>query len=1793
MNNWKRISSYIFLTLLLGILSCEDTTNPAAEYTVVVNGQVMRLNNTGLDSVVVTLANPFLRDTVKFDGTFSLSFLTSETNDITTTLSFRHINLSYYDTNAVVVYGPTKKTIGVGEVKMRGLSSAQDSVITGRPSARPGQIAFVTSTFQMISIRGAGSNDATNLTFEVRDSLGVPVDNQNKTTVFFSIITRPDSLVELNKKFAATGSNGQVSVLLTSGFRAGLAQVQAYAAIKRASDTTQVDTIKSQIVSVTVAGGNPVPSRFTIGSEKHNVPGLVKFNQKLTITAVVGDTFGNPVQPGTLVYFTTTGGIIQPQGETSSDGTVAVSLTTGNPAPAGGFATITAQVGTPGSAIIKAGDDKQQRTVVDEGLIIKNLRSQRSAKGTKQSAKVDGAQSAASTPTFSRSITVLFSGFPVVTTSDTNFIVPAQGSKSIQFRVADANGNPLSQGTTIRVTGVGLDTTGAEITGDLINVMPDTYDRSFTIYNITVRDRRTKNFNLNIPLTLNVEVTGENGNIKRTIGGFLVSSISDSGKVGSINLVNASIDSVYVNGGGTPSSVPVQIRVLDASNNPSPNIPVTFTITKSAGGGEYLSQSIALTNNNGIATTMFYSGVKSGLVQIVGTIKRDTVSVSSDLKNIYIRTGKVASLNLISVSDNTLAVKGSGDETAILVFEGRDSLGNAVDGSNQTAVTYTLFGDTTGASVTPASVMTDPNNGRTTTTFTAGTQAGLIQLTASAGAIKSAPVQFTISGGLPSQSQFTLQSDKKNYSVLTDKTATITVITGDKYGNPSRSGTPIFFNTNGGLINSSSATNNTGQATAQLQIANPVPPSGVATIGARAIGEGNVFVRDSITVVFSRDAAISEVGGPFANFEIEDGLSRTFQYRVADVNNNPLAQGNRINVSAEGLASGNIVLSGDINVTTQDTKITGVGTTLFTFTARDTVKDEGQGPKPLRFKITVSGPNATVPIEHSIDGTLKGGTGSGNEGSVASVTFVRSTNDTIFVANAGTPTTDTITFKVRNLMQQPVSGAAVQFFLSPALNKSEYLSPSYSISNDSGEVKVVLHSGIASGVLGVQAKVVAGNSTISSTSVPVHIKTGPLFSIALISVDKSELSVRGVGGNENAIITFEGRDLLGNPIDIANQSTISFRLKLPSNDGESINPSMAKTDPFSGRVQATLVSGTKSKVLQVVAQNADSTITSQPVPIIVYGGFAVRERIKFFGLPNNVSIFDDTEIPIKVVLGDKYGNPVKVGTAVYFGTGNTFPGIITTASSFSNANGEVFANLKVFPDTAISKLGFQYVHAKTVGENGLDVSDSVSFLLSGKPTLNITTILATDTITLFDGANRTINYIIADNLGNPISSDHFYNVSVEGAVANQIVLSGDINGRIPDTQNPLNGTQFSFNFGDLAANGGTGGTFKIRITVIGSSGTTSRTINGKLLAPSNIVVPPSARVAASIALISSSATDLSISGVGGLENATLTYEVRDSVGAPIDIDNKVTVRFKTNFFPNSFTPGGTPPSILPTIDSTDGNGRIRVAIVSGTQAGAVQLEAVINLTNPVRTIVSQPVRISVNSGFADQGHFTIAPNRFNFPGLQRAFLTMSVTVQAGDKYSNPVKEGTVVYFNSANGIIQTQQALTNKDGFVTMSLYSSNPYPLAPNLASGLTDGFSRIYARTVGRDSTLVMDSVEILWTGAPIITKTGGPATYAIANGGSEGPFTFTVADYLGHPMSAGTTINIEADGLTVSGNANVNMPDTKSSGAGLTSFTISVRDANVTDTDPPAASLITVVVNHPVYGTYKAVLASGTVD
>ena len=277
--------------------------------------------------------------------------------------------------------------------------------------------------------------------------------------------------------------------------------------------------------------------------------------------------------------------------------------------------------------------------------------------------------------------------------------------------------------------------------------------------------------------------------------------------------------------------------------------------------------------------------------------------------------------------------------------------------------------------------------------------------------------------------------------------------------------------------------------------------------------------------------------------------------------------------------------------------------------------------------------------------------------------------------------------------------------------------------------------------------------------------------------------------------------------------------------------------------------------------------------------------------------------------------------------------------------------------------------------------------------------------------------------------------------------------------------------------------------------------------------------------------------------------------------------------------------------------------MSGTEAGVVQVVAHINV--PGRpTLISQPVKITVHAGFADQAHFTLAPSHFVFAGLDDANNTIPFTVTVGDTFSNPVAKGTAVYFHSQAQVIQTGSAdfnaYTGVSGTATVSLLTANPLPnRAPyeyNPVSGPyapliggRDGYFWVYAQTQGHNATPVIDSVLVVAAGGQI-TVTGIPDTEIIVSSATNmSPLiSITVKDGNGNPLPDGTTItaNIVPPQNTLSGfqmgvsgdissDLPVTLPDepyARFPGHGITDFSFRVINQSVPTT---VASGVAVVV------------------
>ena len=312
--------------------------------------------------------------------------------------------------------------------------------------------------------------------------------------------------------------------------------------------------------------------------------------------------------------------------------------------------------------------------------------------------------------------------------------------------------------------------------------------------------------------------------------------------------------------------------------------------------------------------------------------------------------------------------------------------------------------------------------------------------------------------------------------------------------------------------------------------------------------------------------------------------------------------------------------------------------------------------------------------------------------------------------------------------------------------------------------------------------------------------------------------------------------------------------------------------------------------------------------------------------------------------------------------------------------------------------------------------------------------------------------------------------------------------------------------------------------------------------------------ARSIALINVSNREISVYGVGGTEASILVWEVRDSLGFPIDIDHRDTVVFNLIGTP---VLGGA--YISPASAMTNVSGRVATTVNSGSVAGALQFTATLR-RNDGSIIQSTPVLITVNAGLPAQTHFSIGPAQFNFAGYDWIARTNQISVQVGDKYSNPVKTGTAVYFNTPGGVIAAS-GFTDVSSHATVTLYSGNPQPNDPVFGPG----FARVAATTLGEGGTFVSDTTLVLFSGRSEISNVN-PATFTVLSGGRSGPINYTVSDRFGNPLAPGTLITVTLQytpppnsqiNLIVTGDVSILLGDTQARGAGTTQFTFEAVD------------------------------------
>jgi len=315
-----------------------------------------------------------------------------------------------------------------------------------------------------VVVKASGGNESSQLSFQVQDSSGVPVDLNHAATVKFKFGSAPGGGESLNPTQATTNENGMVSATITSGTKAGVVQVIAQA-------TVNGKTITSNPVPITIDAGLPDQSHFTIVASQYNIP-FPLVGAKYKFTSYAGDKYGNVVTAGVAVYFTTNAGYIEGSANTGSDGEASVNLIDGNPYPPNGYASIIAKTA-----------DANYNTISD-------------------------------------TVRVMFSKQPIITVSPQSFSIPNGGSQTFNYTVMDNKGFPMAKGTNISVTvnGQNIKSDG-DLKPKITDVNPDFGNiNQLTKFSFTISDSQPDSV-LSVPVNVTIESTGPNGSAKVEISG--------------------------------------------------------------------------------------------------------------------------------------------------------------------------------------------------------------------------------------------------------------------------------------------------------------------------------------------------------------------------------------------------------------------------------------------------------------------------------------------------------------------------------------------------------------------------------------------------------------------------------------------------------------------------------------------------------------------------------------------------------------------------------------------------------------------------------------------------------------------------------------------------------------------------------------------------------------------------------------------------------------------------------------------------------------------------------------------------------------------------------------------------------------------------------------------------------------------------------------------------------------------------------------------------------------------------
>lgn len=403
------------------------------------------------------------------------------------------------------------------------------------------------------------------------------------------------------------------------------------------------------------------------------------------------------------------------------------------------------------------------------------------------------------------------------------------------------------------------------------------------------------------------------------------------------------------------------------------------------------------------------------------------------------------------------------------------------------------------------------------------------------------------------------------------------------------------------------------------------------------------------------------------------------------------------------------------------------------------------------------------------------------------------------------------------------------------------------------------------------------------------------------------------------------------------------------------------------------------------------------------------------------------------------GQTATVRATVKNGSNQVMSGVVVsfsndvTVASLNPPTGKVLSNsggVATIQLTGLSISADTLVATATV--DGTDISQSFAYDVS-TPAFNLIN-MQTGVSSLSAGGSTSVSIEIVD----PANNNAAYPTPVSIGFASNCSATGkaSIDATVTSVISNIGGTNKNIATASYRDQGCSGSDTVTATLMIGAQ-TIQKTVG--------LTIQSAAATA--IQFVSATPTAISLKGIGGGEQATVVFKVTDSLGNGIS-------NTSVNFLLNTVVGGITlsTPSTL-----SDANGVAQVVVNSGTVSTVVRVTAQLAANTTIQT---QSNQLTISTGLPHQFGFSIAASTLNPEFYNRDNEEITLSVNASDRFGNPVPDNTSVSFYTEKGVGVITPSCLTLNGTCSVTLRSGG------NRIGLVGLGRGKVLAVAVGEES-------------------------------------------------------------------------------------------------------------------------------